>query len=54
MGTGRPGSAELASDAGPGVTELVAGASLLEARLDWFQPQLARRGERGAGDGAQG
>ncbi|MEU3953761.1 hypothetical protein AB0F45_15790 [Streptomyces achromogenes] len=53
-GTGRPGSAELVSGVGPSVPELVAEAALLQARLDWFQSQLARLGERGAGDGAQG
>ncbi|MFF8998378.1 hypothetical protein [Streptomyces achromogenes] len=53
-GTGRPGSAESASGAAPGVPELVAEAALLQARLDWFQSQLARLGERGAGGGAQG
>ncbi|MFE5037432.1 hypothetical protein [Streptomyces sp. NPDC056683] len=30
-----------------GVPELVAEAALLQARLDWFQSQLARLGERG-------
>ncbi|MGW4561487.1 hypothetical protein ACWEN3_03440 [Streptomyces sp. NPDC004561] len=37
-----------------GVPELVAEAALLQARLDWFQTQLARLGERGAGDGDKG
>ncbi|MER6013129.1 hypothetical protein [Streptomyces bluensis] len=32
-----------------GVPELVAEAALLQARLDWFQSQLARLGERGPG-----
>ncbi|MFF5141135.1 hypothetical protein ACFY6U_15690 [Streptomyces sp. NPDC013157] len=32
---------------GLGVPELVAEAALLQARLDWFQSQLARLGERG-------
>ncbi|MER5524464.1 hypothetical protein ABT075_07580 [Streptomyces sp. NPDC002677] len=32
---------------GFGVPELVAEAALLQARLDWFQSQLARLGERG-------
>ncbi|GGR64468.1 MULTISPECIES: hypothetical protein [Streptomyces] len=53
-GAGHPGSDESASGAGPSVPELVAEAALLQARLDWFQSQLARLGERGAGDGAQG
>jgi hypothetical protein len=35
----------------PGVSELVAEAALLQARLDWFQAQLARLGERGFGGG---
>ncbi|MYS88315.1 MULTISPECIES: hypothetical protein, partial [Streptomyces] len=33
---------------GLGVPELVAEAALLQARLDWFQAQLARLGDRGA------
>ncbi|MER6354053.1 hypothetical protein ABT186_20010 [Streptomyces sp. NPDC001634] len=33
--------------AGLGVSELVAEAALLQARLDWFQTQLARLEERG-------
>lgn len=33
--------------AGLGVSELVAEAALLQARLDWFQSQLARLDERG-------
>ncbi|WP_155054960.1 hypothetical protein [Streptomyces blattellae] len=37
------------SAAGPGVPELVAEAALLQARLDWFQTQLARLGEHGKG-----
>jgi hypothetical protein len=40
-----PGTAEPA--AGPGVSELAAEAALLQARLDWFQSQLARLDERG-------
>ncbi|MEW2294872.1 hypothetical protein ABZ719_19555 [Streptomyces sp. NPDC006743] len=36
---------------GPGVPELVAEAALLQARLDWFQTQLALLGERGPGQG---
>ncbi|MER6182020.1 hypothetical protein [Streptomyces sp. NPDC001652] len=34
---------------GLGVPELAAEAALLQARLDWFQSQLARLGERGKG-----
>ncbi|MFF9314541.1 hypothetical protein ACF1BS_27030 [Streptomyces sp. NPDC014748] len=34
---------------GLGVPELVAEAALLQARLDWFQSQLARLGEHGTG-----
>lgn len=37
---------------GLGVPELAAEAALLQARLDWFQTQLARLGERGPGPGA--
>ncbi|WP_210587602.1 hypothetical protein [Streptomyces sp. GESEQ-35] len=37
------------SAAGLDVPELVAEAALLQARLDWFQTQLARLGERGKG-----
>jgi hypothetical protein len=42
------------SPAGPaaeglGVPELIAEAALLQARLDWFQTQLARLGEHGPG-----
>ncbi|WP_128377856.1 hypothetical protein [Streptomyces cavernae] len=36
------------------VPELVAEAALLQARLDWFQSQLARLGEPGAGPREQG
>ncbi|MFF0228349.1 hypothetical protein [Streptomyces sp. NPDC004629] len=39
--------------AGFGVFELVAEAALLQARLDWFQTQLARLGDRGAEGGAE-
>jgi hypothetical protein len=46
--------AELGPDAEPGVPELVAEAALLQARLDWFQSQLARLGERRPGGGEQG
>ncbi|MGN9762786.1 hypothetical protein [Streptomyces sp. SD31] len=37
-----------------GVPELAAEAALLQARLDWFQTQLARLGERGPGSGRKG
>ncbi|SDN93161.1 hypothetical protein SAMN04487981_107316 [Streptomyces sp. cf386] len=36
-----------------GVPELAAEAALLQARLDWFQAQLARLGERGPGEGGR-
>ncbi|MGW3172201.1 hypothetical protein [Streptomyces sp. NPDC001153] len=52
-GTALP-SAELAYGAEPGVPELVAEAALLQARLDWFQSQLARLGERGNGSAERG
>ncbi|WP_405909285.1 MULTISPECIES: hypothetical protein [unclassified Streptomyces] len=39
------------STAGLGVSELVAEAALLQARLDWFQSQLARLDERGTQTG---
>ncbi|MDO0932144.1 hypothetical protein QQY66_10750 [Streptomyces sp. DG2A-72] len=42
------------SAAGLGMPELVAEAALLQARLDWFQTQLARLGERGTGGGGKG
>ncbi|KPI12917.1 hypothetical protein OK074_2413 [Actinobacteria bacterium OK074] len=35
-----------AGQGAPGVSELAAEAALLQARLDWFQSQLARLGER--------
>ncbi|MEV7891881.1 hypothetical protein ACWD3I_18095 [Streptomyces sp. NPDC002817] len=35
---------------GLGVPELAAEAALLQARLDWFQSQLAKLGERGKGE----
>ena len=44
-GTGRDVAADL--PVGLGVSELVAEAALLQARLDWFQTQLARFGESG-------
>ncbi|MGW1723909.1 hypothetical protein ACWCQK_13385 [Streptomyces sp. NPDC002306] len=43
-GSGAPG---LPGDLG--MPELVAEAALLQARLDWFQTQLSRLGERGSG-----
>ncbi|MEU8030630.1 hypothetical protein AB0C13_18595 [Streptomyces sp. NPDC049099] len=52
-GTGFP-AADLAERGDPGVPELAAEAALLQARLDWFQSQLARLGERGGGAGEQG
>ncbi|MFE2074028.1 hypothetical protein [Streptomyces misionensis] len=36
------------------VPELVAEAALLQARLDWFQSQLARLGDRGTGGEGEG
>lgn len=39
---------------GLGVPELAAEAALLQARLDWFQTQLAKLGEPGPGGGTQG
>ncbi|MFG2355673.1 hypothetical protein [Streptomyces sp. NPDC048521] len=42
-------STELTGGSELGVPELVAEAALLQARLDWFQAQLARLGERGGG-----
>lgn len=47
-------TADLAVPEGLGVPELVAEAALLQARLDWFQTQLGRLGERGPGGGRQG
>jgi hypothetical protein len=38
----RAGQGAAAVSAGLGVRELVAEAALLQARLDWFQTQLAR------------
>jgi hypothetical protein len=45
----RAGSGVVVGDlpAGLGVSELVAEAALLQARLDWFQTQLARLDEVG-------
>lgn len=48
-GAGPAGAAD-----GLGVPELVAEAALLQARLDWFQSQLARLDERGSGNGPKG
>lgn len=48
-GTGRDVAADL--PVGLGVSELVAEAALLQARLDWFQTQLARFDESGERDG---
>ncbi|MFG2130173.1 hypothetical protein ACGFNV_20515 [Streptomyces sp. NPDC048751] len=50
-GLGAPG---LTGADGLGVPELVAEAALLQARLDWFQAQLARLGQRGSGGDEQG
>ncbi|WP_405611805.1 hypothetical protein [Streptomyces sp. NBC_00076] len=53
-GTGTPlPTAGLGTAEGLGVPELAAEAALLQARLDWFQTQLARLGERGSGAGPQ-
>lgn len=49
-----PATAELTAGGELGVPELVAEAALLQARLDWFQSQLARLGERGPGGAGQG
>ncbi|MEV6116828.1 hypothetical protein AB0L59_31215 [Streptomyces sp. NPDC052109] len=49
-----PPSPGLAAGADLGVPELVAEAALLQARLDWFQSQLARLGERGNGGSQPG
>ncbi|OIK01733.1 hypothetical protein BIV25_04930 [Streptomyces sp. MUSC 14] len=46
VGTALP-ALDPASGAELGVPELVAEAALLQARLDWFQTQLARLGEQG-------
>ncbi|MFF9122184.1 hypothetical protein ACF09J_02530 [Streptomyces sp. NPDC014889] len=47
-------SGPLAGPEGLGVPELAAEAALLQARLDWFQTQLARLGERGPGGTGHG
>ncbi|KUL25196.1 hypothetical protein [Streptomyces regalis] len=46
--------AELGGAEDLGVPELAAEAALLQARLDWFQAQLARLGERGPDGGRKG
>ncbi|NEA47171.1 hypothetical protein G3I35_13085, partial [Streptomyces sp. SID10815] len=48
------GAAASALPDGLGVPELVAEAALLQARLDWFQSQLARLGEGGGAPGSRG
>ncbi|MFF8674989.1 hypothetical protein [Streptomyces sp. NPDC015242] len=48
------GPAGIEAAEGLGVPELVAEAALLQARLDWFQTQLARLGQRGDSAGPQG
>ncbi|MFI5974376.1 hypothetical protein [Streptomyces sp. NPDC051452] len=53
-GAGLPPETGLTVRTGLGVPELVAEAALLQARLDWFQTQLARLGERGVGGPEQG
>ncbi|MBG0856260.1 hypothetical protein I2W78_31515 [Streptomyces spinoverrucosus] len=53
-GTDGPGLPPAPSAADLGVPELVAEAALLQARLDWFQTQLARLGRRGGGGVAKG
>ncbi|KDN80197.1 hypothetical protein DF19_00475 [Streptomyces olindensis] len=47
--TGPGGVTAVGAADGMGVPELVAEAALLQARLDWFQAQLARLRERGSG-----
>ncbi|MEV7810566.1 hypothetical protein AB0P05_07490 [Streptomyces flaveolus] len=49
-----PAAAQLTAGGELGVPELVAEAALLQARLDWFQSQLARLGEHGPGGAGQG
>ncbi|MFI1565693.1 hypothetical protein ACH4ZX_22020 [Streptomyces sp. NPDC020490] len=51
-GAAPPGDGAAAD--GLGVPELVAEAALLQARLDWFQTQLARLGEPGPDGGREG
>ncbi|MBR8641046.1 hypothetical protein KEF29_21300 [Streptomyces tuirus] len=54
VGAGVGAGADVGAGAGAGVSELVAEAALLQARLDWFQVQLARLGERGDDGVSQG
>ncbi|MGW4598276.1 hypothetical protein ACWEOA_23675 [Streptomyces sp. NPDC004457] len=54
VGGTAPAAAGLTAGGEPGVPELAAEAALLQARLDWFQSQLARLGERGPGGTGQG
>ncbi|MFJ2717652.1 hypothetical protein [Streptomyces sp. NPDC087437] len=51
--SGAPAGSLAGSD-GLGVPEPVAEAALLQARIDWFQAQPARLGERGPGGPGQG
>ncbi|MFI9824206.1 hypothetical protein ACIHFC_27670 [Streptomyces sp. NPDC052013] len=53
-GVGAASGAGAGGGAAFGVQELVAEAAFLQARLDWFQAQLARLGERGSGGSGQG
>lgn len=53
-GTGAGAGEGAVTDGDLGVPELVAEAALLQARLDWFQSQLAKLGERGNGTPPQG
>jgi len=48
-----PPAVDVGAAEGLGVPELAAEAALLQARLDWYQAQLARLGERGPGTGPQ-
>ncbi|MFC9908274.1 hypothetical protein [Streptomyces sp. NPDC059862] len=56
VATGGGGAVPAGLDAsdGLGMPELVAEAALLQARLDWFQTQLARLGEHGSGGAGNG
>ncbi|MFJ1970540.1 hypothetical protein ACIO93_17885 [Streptomyces sp. NPDC087903] len=51
---GSAGTPQPTGTDGLGVAELAAEAALLQARLDWFQTQLARFGEAGPDGGRQG